>query len=121
MQHHLAPVAGKEQCQARHRVGMVYVDDVILPAPFPQGENHGGRDHRGGHLHPGAAANETGVGVDGYGTRAALRQGAQHVAVHATLRKARHQVVHHFLHTAAHRVEFTELEDFQNFHLLRLL
>ena len=109
MEDHLATVAREEQRQARHRVGMVHVDDIIVAADLPQGHDQRGGNHGGSHLRPGRTRRQPGMRIELRHAAPALACRTQHVAVDAFGGQSQHEVVHDLLHPASDGIELSQL------------
>ena len=111
MQEDPALVPGQPQRQCRHRVRMVDVDDVIVPAPPAQFRYHCRAQHCAGHFSDGVAENEVRIVIDLLHPGRPFRCGAHHITAYPERRYASGKVIHHFLDATPHGVEFSKLED----------
>ena len=111
MQEDPALVPGQPQRQCRHRVRMVDVDDVIVPAPPAQFRYHCRAQHCAGHFSDGVAENEIRIVIDLLHPGRPFRCGTHHITAYPERRYASGKVIHHFLDATPHGVEFSKLED----------
>ena len=88
VEHDLPPVSGTEQGEAGHRIRMMDMDNVIVPAPPPQFPDKGRGYHCCGHFHKIVAADQLRMRIQADYPLFPLGADAHHVTVHSSGRQA---------------------------------
>ena len=109
VKHHTSAIARQVECETSHGIGVMHMDDVVLPTDALERAYHRRADHRGGQFAPGRHPEDACMLIDLKLPTVIPHGSTKHVASNSPFRQSTHQVNHHPLNSPLYREELTKL------------